>query len=290
MYAEMETIGAPTRHDPDGAGGSYQRRGQLSVASSPQLGAKDGVEQLIDCPYMRTVVSLADAVTKNPSSGAFVVSFWGINFLASNDTSVFQVQLDETELRSAPSSLVSLIDRISGLILLPGNEAREVADQRDLYLINVRLRPLSLGQIVLSPSNATSRADGTSEWMRRARSRLCCAFPRLALPLNFSREVTSNDATAIAARNSYQKSLYKLDIPVGIVPTLIVTILRHVRDVSVRVLSLWPGARFAFAVSIARVHENLKESPVLSRALSPGLRSRNRASRSRIVPDAPTRS
>lgn len=38
------------RYAPDSAGGSYQRRGQLS----PQLGAKDGVEQLIDCSCMRT--------------------------------------------------------------------------------------------------------------------------------------------------------------------------------------------------------------------------------------------
>lgn len=80
-------------------------------------------------------------------------------------------------------------------------------------------------------------------------------------PLKLSREVASIEAAAVAASNAHRKSLYKLDIPAGIVPTLIVTILRHARDVSARVLSLRPGARNGPRGYCSSARKSLKVSP-----------------------------
>lgn len=75
--------------------------------------------------------------------------------------------------------------------------------------------------------------------------------------LEFASNCDINRHTAV--RNSYQKSFYKPDIPVGAVPMLIVTILRHVHDVSLFV-SFHSGQVCSIppAVSIVQVRENPK--------------------------------
>lgn len=119
-----------------------------------------------------------------------------------------------------------------------GNEAREVTESKGLLSYH---RPTRSGAI--SRTNRVTFAKrccglfppDVARSSRKSREKLgwlCSpAFRTHSEPLKSSRKVASIEAAAAAASDAYRKSLYKLDIPTGIVPTSIVTILRHARDV-----------------------------------------------------------
>lgn len=88
---------------------------------------------------------------------------------------------------------------------------------------------------MLSPSN---RATRPIPRRRRTSGAFRVTRPETAEPLKLSREVAPIEAAAsavVATTSARRESLCKLDATAGVVPTVIVAILRHARDVPARV-------------------------------------------------------